>query len=660
MLVVLALLTLFTIVGITFVYMSDSYALSARVARDAQNVWRPDIEPELAFSYFLGQLIYDVNDDSTSGIHSSLRGHSLGRNMYGWNHNLDTVYLSNELPYSGVGRLRLAPPQPFLGLVNPFSTFPYTEQDLINYKYFPNDGFLRDPERLGARTGPTAARGNFFCSAVPYTYADNNSAFLAVLDPTQNQIVVPSFHRPWLFGNLADPTNPNWTNPIGKYLTPRPRPQEHPAFALPTDPGGDVKNYDGGAGGNDSIWMDINAPVLRAPNGQLYKMLAAPLVLELDSRVNLNVHGNILGNVNGIPAHAGNQGWGPWEVNLGKVFPNSEWRNLLLGNPPGRNPAAPPRVQGKYGPGLPGTQGYLPLLPANVPTPGTFTATMPRGWAMTDGNGLIDPTQAGAGSATGPWYLPGNVLNPIDPVGISPFPIFPSAGFSNGGPLETTSTGQPVGQGQPPAIFTHPLAYNALAPAQGNRLLPLLDTVALVRRGGTNAEFLSCNTTQLCPIAFSVYPSLSRLVTTSSFDLDRPAIVPYIWDRTAQTYALNTTTYPPSILQAALPVNPLTAPLFPNTGAVLTNLRLPALSEFEANPAVPGTTTFRSVLSRLAKLNLNSQLTAYPTPDATGSIDITNAQNTAALTQAAPGSAATGAEHLQSFAAGYRGPRPGR
>ncbi len=36
LLVVLALLTLFTIVGITFVYLSDSYATNARLIREAR------------------------------------------------------------------------------------------------------------------------------------------------------------------------------------------------------------------------------------------------------------------------------------------------------------------------------------------------------------------------------------------------------------------------------------------------------------------------------------------------------------------------------------------------------------------------------------------------------------------------------------------------
>src|SRR5206468_2085937 len=84
----------------------------------------------------------------------------------------------------------------------------------------------------------------------------------------------------------------------------------------------------------DSIWIDIGAPVMTAPDGRKYKMLVAPLVRDLDGLVSVNVHGNVRGSL----AHLSNQGWGPWEVNLASVLnastaPN-EWQNLFVGNPP--------------------------------------------------------------------------------------------------------------------------------------------------------------------------------------------------------------------------------------------------------------------------------------------------------------------------------------
>src|SRR5207244_3404863 len=163
---------------------------------------------------------------------------------------------------------------------------------------------------------------------------------------------------PWLFGSLVSPDinpNPNWLNAVGKYLTLRPRPVEqltqaqavgaglpwplrldalNPAqqtvlnnliktltsqgqlFPYPEDAGGDVKNLVGTPGGNDSIWIDLGAPVMVAPDGRKFKALFAPLITDLDNRLNVNVHGNVRGpNF----SHVSNKGFGPWEANLGRL-----------------------------------------------------------------------------------------------------------------------------------------------------------------------------------------------------------------------------------------------------------------------------------------------------------------------------------------------------
>src|SRR5262249_25938179 len=143
-----------------------------------------------------------------------------------------------------------------------------------------------------------------------------------------------------------DPANPNWytpdsTNAVLKHLVMRPRPVDQllagetwdnvnntpipnrPFFGAPSDPGGDVKNLVGAPGGNDSFWLDLGAQVQILPDGRKYKPLFAPLIVDLDNRVNLNVHGNILAHQRGQPApaaHVSNQSWGPWTVNLGQVL----------------------------------------------------------------------------------------------------------------------------------------------------------------------------------------------------------------------------------------------------------------------------------------------------------------------------------------------------
>src|SRR5262249_53548953 len=156
-------------------------------------------------------------------------------------------------------------------------------------------------------------------------------------------LITPSFHREYLFGSL-DPAanNPNWTNAIGKYLTLRPRPKEHPNFPYPESRYGDVKNLVWAPGGCDSIWIDLGAPVMTAPDGRKYKMLVAPLILDLDGRINVNVHGNVRGQGN---AHVSKEGWGPWEVNLAAVLNINpgEVANLFNGKPS-------PQLLGRYGP----------------------------------------------------------------------------------------------------------------------------------------------------------------------------------------------------------------------------------------------------------------------------------------------------------------------
>src|SRR5262249_26445669 len=96
-----------------------------------------------------------------------------------------------------------------------------------------------------------------------------------------------------------------------------------------------------------------------APNGRRYKPLFAPLVVDLDNRVNVNVHGNARGQGN---THASNQGWGPWEVNLGRVLgQGNEAQHLLIGS---------------TRPGLLGRYGGAPWA-GRIGTPGARSAQAP-------------------------------------------------------------------------------------------------------------------------------------------------------------------------------------------------------------------------------------------------------------------------------------------
>src|SRR5206468_3826668 len=78
-------------------------------------------------------------------VGSALRGHSLARNMYGYNR-----YSLNVTPFNGVGR--------------PSSTddpnLSYPVDRLLNHTYFQGDGFVRDPDVYGTanRVLPTLDR----------------------------------------------------------------------------------------------------------------------------------------------------------------------------------------------------------------------------------------------------------------------------------------------------------------------------------------------------------------------------------------------------------------------------------------------------------------------------------------------------------------------
>src|SRR6266849_748193 len=98
LLVVMALLTIFAAVGLSFVFYAEAESTAAAYFGENSRKMVPDVDPELLLAYFLGQLIYDVDD--TNGMYSAMRGHSLTRNMYGYQ-----AGGINMNPYNGVGRL---------------------------------------------------------------------------------------------------------------------------------------------------------------------------------------------------------------------------------------------------------------------------------------------------------------------------------------------------------------------------------------------------------------------------------------------------------------------------------------------------------------------------------------------------------------------------
>ena len=555
--VVLALLTLFAVVGLSFVFYAKSSGTASLYFRESGSPGRPDVPADQLASFFLGQFLYDTADDSW-GVTSALRGHSLARLVYGYNDQG-----TNATPFCGTGRLHA--PGPLAGT---------DDYALINYTYFSGDSFVRDPERLGWRKTLTDARGLYTGGLnVPYTYPDLNNLFLAAVK-ADGTVLMPSYHRPWLFNAgrpFNDPGNPNWTNQAGKYLLLRPRPADMgPGFPYPADASGDVKNLIGGPSGNDSVWMDLGFPVLRTASGRKFKPLFAALVVDLDGRVNLNVHGNVRGrDGQGRPVHASNQGWGAWEVNLGRVLPRQangadEWPNLLLGS------AAAGQV-GRYGPDRsPGAAGTLSPF-----------AQLFHSYAQIDfdgcqvRNGILIPT-------LNPFLLPTGAR----PLGA--FPTFPS-GYGNGSGIV------PGGE-----RWNHPSLYNFDAPQGDDRPFAAADLADLLLYGSGGGTLLG-----LCPQNFAD-PRTRGLVTTHSGDFDSPGAAPWLYDPGQSGYA---------IVPGALDQAPAGPPL-PFPPLALRNSPVPPNSDFGA-PGLPASSPgvgWRSLVAALGRVDLNRPLTPYPLP----------------------------------------------
>jgi hypothetical protein len=517
LLVVLVMLTLFAIAGLTFVLYADAASESARFNRDSEtlNISNgPDMDPMTSLNLFLGQLIYGVDDTfapGPGGLNSALRGHSLAETMYGSFNSLGAV--PSDVPYNGAGRLHNAQAA-LAGMPD--------EYGLVNYMYFQSDAFVHDPARYGSRADPSqvfsAADPSTGGQNAPYTYPDLNSMFLATINQTTGQMTTPSYHRPATFNAATD-----WTSNIGKYKTCIMRPADMVPGSLPQfnqATGCSVKNLANAPGGADSPWIDIGAPELYTASGLRYKMLVAPLVIDLDSHINLNVVGNVFAEAQ-ANCHAGNQGWGQWEVNMSRVlnpvasakYPTAptDWKNLFI------HPSAP---YGRYGAsGLPAD-----VFPLNGPVPHVY--------AQGDLNGVIDPPNPGQ-------YTTGPTQQWLPPSGTNNFPNYPSVTYDNGGSAQVTrnSMGQPA----------HPMFFDPLFQPVGgaNRLFPLYSQATLMYAGPTAS--INSDLVQLCPSSFNNFTTpaeaagtLRRIYETTllSMDLDRSGASPYFFDPNNANYTV--------------------------------------------------------------------------------------------------------------------------
>ncbi|HZU36165.1 MAG TPA: hypothetical protein VFA18_09660 [Gemmataceae bacterium] len=612
LMVVVILLTLFAVIGIAFVFYSSSEATSSRIFREAQSVndVQADIPPDILLKFDLGQLIYDV-DDNQNGASSSLRGHSMARNEFGWDYDQTTPANPNASfnagAFNGVGKLHYTIPASTPGGLGGQDGY-----NIANYQYFYNptnpnpnnpmqsDGCVLDPERpgtprldAGTTQAPTLPQSQPYVGGnAPYTYPDMNTMFLAAV-AADGTVLQQSFYRPnAMFPQFYNPANtaPWTTAGVGRHFIMRPRPAENPTFPLPVSPGGDVKNLTGSPGtlvggqlyNEDSFWMDLGFPVQQLPGGGFFKPLFAMLIMDLDNRVNLNAAGNLRassrdskGNIQAPYGHGSNQGWGRWEINPAWVLNQTnssgqpEWFNLLIGNN---------TLSGRYG---------------------KFTAGQPVPQPIGDQGSI-------AGSGNTPYFYGqvdfdgGNEPEPGNPGGgVSQPYTLPQAGFFS--PFPTFGSGW--GNGFQPERTGHPLLYDYFYPQGGNTALDVSNMQGLLINMGQQAS--SNVLGQLCPANFAnpTDPATIRrrnLVTTTSFDLDRPAAVPWIWNPNDPTTAYQ---YPDPATPGAL--YPGGAPIpFPTSSGVAPGTAPPAGSDFGPD--------WRGVAAVLGRLDLDEDVQALP------------------------------------------------
>ncbi len=393
LIVVLALLALFAVVGLSFIFYADAEATSARIYREAQGqsqgpsaVVPPDGGE--AANQFVGFLVYGAKD--TGGdLLNGMRGHSLAELLYGWSGKAGV----HTVPFDGAGL------PAFQGETISTVSPPLSRDKVVNYTVI--SGQVVDGNWSGGQRAPGSPRvvgtNTYVGRNVGVTYPDATNFFLASLDPRTGEVLVPSFFRPGMFSDTTNALSPSGTAMTGtpeRYSFLRPRPKENTGFpAVPQNPDntytGDVQNLVGGVGvqKNDSLWMDIGLPPFDW-NGKKVKALVAPLVLDLDSRINLNAAGN-----KGTTGGKSFGGYGPWEINAATMLTGGEFDRVVSNRLGGTNA----RSQG----GLT-TRYFLPPPSGGQPQPLPDYAQV--NWGMAAGAQMTVPTSGGGSLAGLPTY----------------------------------------------------------------------------------------------------------------------------------------------------------------------------------------------------------------------------------------------------------------
>ena len=205
LIVVLALLALFAVIGISFVFYADSEANAARIHREGQGRSEP-IPPDVTQAlneYVLGPIIFDTND-----LTNPLRGHSLMRSMYGWGVGAG----QHTVPFNGAGLFHAAVDlSATFGIKSTDPNYPVMLPDqarVVNFTTLTSGGtgsFNFDPEKSGFSGTPSGTQRHYVGKNAPYTYPDLNNFYLAVVSPATGEVLAKSFHRDWLFNGVFSP-----------------------------------------------------------------------------------------------------------------------------------------------------------------------------------------------------------------------------------------------------------------------------------------------------------------------------------------------------------------------------------------------------------------------------------------------------------------------
>lgn len=218
----------------------------------------------------------------------------------------------NGRPFSGTGAGYLNPADPLQPALSAAALQPNqsgrSRNDFLGVTGPPEEAYF------ASTRGPNSLAPN-----EPYDTFDAQNMFLAGIGPDGS--VIPSFHR-----QLLITQNPNDPRKDFRVDTTVGNAQD----------GVDVDNDNDGR--PDGIWLDIGLPIVSTADGKNIKPLVSYLVLDMESRINVNAHGSLvpldptnqsyidlLGGISEDSLPKG-QGFGPADIQLAEVLPGSARR----------------------------------------------------------------------------------------------------------------------------------------------------------------------------------------------------------------------------------------------------------------------------------------------------------------------------------------------